>query len=309
MSDYTYIKPTRQDGKACFIHGIAKHLILSLPFLGAAYEDITLHLQLRWSSDNVATPLEAVNSLDTGASDEDALNVQLFTGNTWISMPEHGFPQEYQGCRVLVKTINIDPEAYLYYSWYYVQDGVTIHVTPWVSTTLTSTSGVPKHSELQDRLSADQHPISAITGLSEALSKDYHEVSAHTDAEMADIFVTAGKMITFVGYSNGTISGSVVMRYKTSEGVFGTLTPGISAVLDNDNLTLGDSGAVVPPDLSIVVNVNSGTLEFAGIEVAVDTETNTLDLSSNAVGVENHSLDMGNTSENNTEPSLAELDI
>ena len=304
MSDYTYIKPTRQDGKACFIHGIAKHLILSLPFLGAAYEDITLHLQLRWSSDNVATPLEAVNSIDTGASDEDALNVQLFTGNTWISMPEHGFPQEYQGCRVLVKTINIDPEAYLYYSWYYVQDGVTIHVTPWVSTTLTSTSGVPKHSELQDCLSADQHPISAITGLSEALSKDYHEVSAHTDAEMADIRVSSGKIMTFVGYSNGDTDGVIVMRYKTASGVFGTLSPGISASLDGDNLTLEDAVTGDTPDFSVIIDVVDGVLEFSSTIASVNEDANVLELKDKATGVTDHQLNTGNT-----EPSLSEINV
>jgi hypothetical protein len=286
MSDYTYIRLTKQDGTPCIVESAAGYLAMALPSLGEAYQDTKLHLQIRWSSDNVSTPLEATKTLDTGASDDDASKVTLFDGNTWLNMPEHGFTQAYAGCRVLVNTKTINPDSLLYYSWYYVLDGITIHVTPWVSTRLTATSGIPKHSELQDRNAADQHSISAISGLQEALSKDYQEVSIHTDAEMQDITVSAGKILTFVGYSTGSTDGRVVMRYKTANGVFGTLAPECTG------------GGQVDSDLQITVEDN--ILNVTGSTATITD--NILNLTGNAT-VDNNIL---NTT---YEPSLAETEV
>jgi hypothetical protein len=304
MSDYTYIRLTKVDGSPCMVESVAGYLTIALPSLGAAYQDTKLHLQIRWSSDNVSTPLEAVNTLDTGASDDAASKVTLFDGNTWLSMPEHGFNQDYAGCRVLVNTKSINPDSLLYYSWYYVENGITIHVTPWVSTRLTATAGIPKHSELQDRYSADQHSISSITGLQEALSKDYQEVSIHTDTEMQDIAVSTGKILTFVGYSTGEPNGCVVMRYKTADGTFGTLTPGITATLQEDNLIIedqvtesGESGDTA--DLEIYVE--DDILNITG--TSANVINNILNLNSNSASVNQNIL------ETEQEPSLAETEV
>jgi hypothetical protein len=301
MSDYTYIRLTKQDGTPCMVESAAGYLTVALPSLGEAYQDTKLHLQIRWSSDNVSTPLEATNTLDTGASDTDAAKVTLFDGNTWLNIPEHGFTQAYAGCRVLVNTKAINPDSLLYYSWYYVLDGVTIHVTPWVSTRLTATSGIPKHSELQDRDAANQHSISAITGLQEALSKDYQEVSIHTDAEMQDITVSTGKILTFVGYSTGGTDGCVVMRYKNANGVFGTLTPGITATLQGDNLVIEDeatSNGQGGSDLNITVEDN--ILNITG--TAANVTDSILNITGNATITDN----VLNTT---NEPSLAETEV
>ena len=287
MSDYTYIKLTKQDGTPCIVASAASYLTLALPSLGNAYQDTTLHLQIRWSSDNVADPLGTTNVLDTGATDVNLNKVILFTGSTWISMPEHGFAQSLAGCRVLVDTKGINPDSFLYYSWYYVADGISVHVTPWVSTKLTATAGIPKHSELQDRNSTDQHTISAITGLSEALSKDYHEARVYTDNEMTDMPLP-GRVITFVGYSNGTSTGAVVMRYKTYNGTYGNLTPGITATLEDDNLVIEDE-----------VTAGEG-----GGNVIVDVVDNVLYLTSSNINVEDNIVNI--TSE---EPSLSDVTI
>lgn len=270
MSDYTYIKLTKQDGTPCIVASVASYLTLALPSLGNAYQDTALHLQIRWSSDNVADPLGTTNVLDTGASDINLNKVILFTGSTWISMPEHGFAQSLAGCRVLVDTKGINPDSFLYYSWYYVADGISVHVTPWVSTKLTATAGIPKHSELQDKDAPDQHPISAITGLQDILkninTNDYQEVPVRTDAEMSTVTVGEGKVITFVGYSNGLTTGSIVMRYKNSSGEFGTLAPKLDATLDDDNLILDDNN-VQSGDVNTNISETSLTLDGVGVDV------------------------------------------
>lgn len=295
MSDYTYIKLTKQDGTPCFLNSVAKYLTLSLPSLGEAYQDTTLHLQIRWSSDNVSTPLEATGILDTGASDSDALKVTLFNGETWISFPEHGFTQATAGCRILVETNGINPDALLYYSWYYVEAGVSVYVTPWVSTRLTATAGIPKHSELQDRDSVNQHPISAITGLAEILSKDYQEVSIHTDAEMQDVVVATGKLITFVGYSTGDIGGCIVMRYKTADGVFGNLTPGITATLKDDNLVLEDEATEDAVDSTLSITVENNILNITGTTANVSTYS--LNINGKSTDVIDNSWEIGEEDE------------
>jgi hypothetical protein len=280
MSDIRYIQLKTQDGTSCIPFSVARYLTIALPELSPDYQETTLHLQVRWSLDIISEPLEASDYFDTGARDADRSRLRLFTGNTWILMDSSGFPQTYANCRVIFDTKDIDPDSFIYYSWYYVTNGLAVHVTPWASTKLTATTGIVKHSELQDRARPNQHPIEAITGLSEALSRDYQEVCIKTDADMESIPVSSGKIITFVGYSTGAVGGTVVMRYKTYEGVFGTLTPGISASLEDDNLTLDDGGSNTPD---------------VGVEVAATVTESNMFLQGNAVTVAETSLILDST--------------
>jgi hypothetical protein len=152
----------------------------------------------------------------------------------------------------------------IYYSWYYININTLekVYVEPWVSTKLTATSGIPKHSELQDRNIPDAHSIESITGLTDALNRKYQEVEILTDDQMADVEVAEGKIITFVGYSNGTASGALVMRYKDANGNFGSLVPGITATLTGTNLSLATGNATnVAEDLDIYVTNDTLTVE------------------------------------------------
>lgn len=263
MSDFTYIKLKNQSGLTCVPFTSARYLTIALPELPPAYQDTTLHLQVRWSLDNISDPLDTTNVFDTGVSADN--RVRLFTGSTWLDMPEYGYSQTYANCRVLFDAKGIDPDSYIYYSWYYVDDGITIHITPWASTKLTATSGIPKHSELQDRNKPNQHTIESITGLSEALanagaiSRDYQQVTIKEDSDMNDVHVDEGKIITFVGYSTGSVGGMVCMRYKDSFGNFNNLTPGIQATLDGDKLIIDDNQSA--NDISNAT-VSDGILDF-----------------------------------------------
>lgn len=291
MSDFTYIKLKNQSGGSCIPFTTARYLTIALPELPPAYQDTTLHLQVRWSLDNISDPLDTTSKFDTGESIDN--RVRLFTGSTWLDMPEYGYPQTYANCRVLFDAKGIDPDSYIYYSWYYVDDGITVHITPWASTKLTATSGIPKHSELQDRDKPNQHTIESITGLTEALantgavSRDYQQVCIKTDEDMLDIAVDDGKIITFVGYTTGRTDGAICMRYKTADNTFGTLVGDVHADITNGDLIINnepvtesdvdeeeqklfieDENAYVEPD------EQSMTLE--GSNYIADSENNTL---------------------------------
>jgi hypothetical protein len=282
MSDIKYINLKNSNGTACVPFSAARYLTIALPQLSPEYQENSLHLQIRWALDIVSDPLQASDFIDTGI--DATQRISLFTGSSWISMSEHGFTQDYANCRVMIDTKGIDPFAFLYYSWYYVQNGVTIHITPWASTKLTATAGIPKHSELQDRNATDQHTISAITGLQDILSRDYREIEAKTDASMSNATVPQGKIIIFVGYHDGTANGELCMRYKTASGIFGTLTGNIHAGLEDDDLII--NGGSTQDDENLDISDNSAYVDEAnsmlilsGPSYSVDTENRTLYIS------------------------------
>ena len=282
MSEIKYINFKNSNGTTCMPFSAARYLTIALPELSPEYQENSLHLQIRWALDIVSDPLQASDFVDTGI--DATTRVSLFTGNSWINMPEHGFPQEYANCRVLVDAKDIDPYSFIYYSWYYVCDGVTVHITPWASTKLTATAGIPKHSELQDKNAPDQHPITAITGLQDILSRDYQELAAKTDASMSNVTVPQGKIIIFVGYHDGTVNGELCMRYKTSSGLFGTLTGNIHAGLEDDDLIINGGGTQDDENLDIsdnsaYVDEANATLILSGPSYSVDTENRTLYIS------------------------------
>lgn len=237
-----------------------KHLTLSVP-------DSTrpLYLNIRYTTDysSVSQATDIIDTLSASSADK----VVLFNDTEWHNASVNGISNDYANKRVIVDLAELDSTYVIYYSWYYL-DLVTlekIYVEPWVSTRLTATTSVPKHSELQDRYTPNAHTIDSITGLREALANvahnDYQEVTIKTDAEMADINVSPGKIITFVGYSTGEVTGAVVMRFKDSEGNFGTLAPGLSANLSNDNLIIEHPASA------------SGIISMSNVSVDEENET------------------------------------
>lgn len=262
MSEIKYIKLKAADGTPCVIPSAARYLTISLPQLSEPYRNETLHLQVNYTLANGDS-----GQLDTGLRDADRALVSAFDGSMWNTMPEGGFSQTKDNPRVMVDLGTADSDHYITYTWYYVHQGILIHVTPAASTKLTATAGIPKHSELQDREEADQHPIKAITGLEDVLNRDYQEVRIKTDAEMQNIPVAPGKIITFVGYSDGTATSSVVMRYKTTQGIFGTLTPAITGSLEDDNLIIDDSSTQI--ENTTQTDVVGDTLVVEGTDAAV----------------------------------------
>ena len=231
-----------------------KYLTLSVPDI-----DKSLHLNIRYT-DSYSSVSAATDIIDTLSAD-DANKVALFSDTEWVNVTTDGIQHDYANKRIIVDLAELDSTYVIYYSWYYlnIETLEKVYVEPWVSTRLTATASVPKHSELQDRNIANAHTIDSITGLREALANtvknDYQEVSIKTDAEMADVVVSPGKIITFVGYSTGEITGAVVMRFKDGEGNFGTLAPGLSANLSNGNLTIehskNSSGIVYMNNVSV----------------------------------------------------------
>jgi hypothetical protein len=231
-----------------------KYLTLSVPDI-----DKSLHLNIRYT-DGYSSVSAATDIIDTLSADS-ATKVALFSDTDWVNVTTDGIPHNYANKRIIVDLSNLDSTYVIYYSWYYlnIETLEKVYVEPWVSTRLTATASVPKHSELQDRNIANAHTIDSITGLREALANtaknDYQEVAIKTDAEMADVVVSPGKIITFVGYSTGEVTGAVVMRFKDGEGNFGTLAPGLSANLSNGNLTIehskNSSGIVYMSNVSV----------------------------------------------------------
>ena len=113
MSDIRYIQLKTPDDTSCIPFSVARYLTIALPELSPSYQETSLHLQVRWSLDITSEPLEAVDYFDTGLRDEDNARAELFTGNTWITMPSTGFPQTYANCRVLFDTKDINPDSYI----------------------------------------------------------------------------------------------------------------------------------------------------------------------------------------------------
>lgn len=239
-----------------------KFLTLSIPFLGLELSDKKLHLMVACTPSDNPVSVDDIDELYLDTANNQNNLVKTFTGTTWEAMSAEGFSQSQVGQRVLVDVANVSYDDYIYYSWYYVQDTMPVVVTPWVSTCLTATAGIPKHSELQDRNAPDAHSIEAITGLADVLNRKYQEVEILTDEQMADVEVAEGKIITFVGYSDGTTSGALVMRYKDANGNFGSLVPGITATLTGTNLSLATGNATnVAEDLDIYVTNDTLTVE------------------------------------------------
>lgn len=244
MSDIKYIKLKAADGTPCVIPSAARYLTISLPQLSEPYRNETLHLQVNYTLANGDS-----GQLDTGLRDADRALVSAFDGSTWNTMPEGGFSQTKDNPGVMVDLGNADSDHYITYTWYYVQQGIMIHVTPAASTKLTATAGIPKHSELQDREETDQHPIKAITGLEEALTTEYRIFDIKTDEDMLDVEVAPGKVATFIGYNE---KGKLVLRYKTSDGTFGTIgdTGTLTAHLEEEILDVSLTDQPSPTDVA-----------------------------------------------------------
>lgn len=219
-----------------------KYLTLSVPDI-----DKSLHLNIRYT-DGYSSVSAATDIIDTLSADS-ATKVALFSDTEWVNVTTDGIQHDYANKRIIVDLAELDSTYVIYYSWYYlnIETLEKVYVEPWVSTRLTATASVPKHSELQDRNIVNAHTIDSITGLREALEsagsvttpRDYNEVTVKTDEEMTEVPVTAGKIITFVGYSDGTTSGTITMRYKDANGNFGNLSPKLSASLENGDLNIG----------------------------------------------------------------------
>lgn len=271
MIDSKYIQLKTAEGTNVTPVAASSYLTLAVPDKGPTFSDVRLHLQIRCST-AALTYDNASIAIDTATN---ATGVSIFDGIQWINVDTNGISSDYKNCKVLVNTLSINPDALIYYSWYYLTDnGITVHITPWESTRLTAMSGVPKHSELQHRDLSDQHPISAITGLEERLTRSYNEVSVMRDADLADVKPVSGKIITFIGYSTGDLDGEVVYRYKDSQGNFGNLggssaNKGISAELVNGNLiiTTDDVVALNYEDLTVIEDGDDYTLQSTASRV------------------------------------------
>lgn len=268
MSDFKYIQMTNKAGEQVYpvfptdrtpVSGGLKpitsgavdairtqHLTLAVP----TASDKVLYLAVFYSEGfaSIANSTEHIDTLDTNDLDK----VKIFNNTEWVSCPSSGISQAFENKRVMVDLSGIPTTSTIYYSWYYLDSTSfnAVYVEPWVSTKLTATTSVPKHSELQDRNVRNAHSIDAISGLREELNKDYQEVSVKTDADMANVYPAEGKVITFIGYSTGTIGGSIVTRYKDSIGNYGNLSPAITSTLIGDNLMIntGSTPTVDPFD-------------------------------------------------------------
>jgi hypothetical protein len=240
-----------------------QHLTLAVP----TASDKALYLAVNYSEGfaSINASTEHIDTLDTN----DLAKVKIFNDTEWVDCPSSGISQVFENKRVMVDLSGIPTTSTIYYSWYYLDSTSfnAVYVEPWVSTKLTATTSVPKHSELQDRNTDNAHSIDSITGLRDALNKDYQEVSIKTDAEMANVYPAQGKVITFIGYSTGEAGGSIVTRYKDYNGNYGNLAPAISASLIGDNLVVNTgSTTTVDPFASMWVDGETLVADNARVE-------------------------------------------
>ena len=255
MSDFKYIQITNKAGEQVYpvfptdrtpVSGGLKpitsgavdairtqHLTLAVP----TASDKVLYLAVFYSEGfaSIATSTEHIDTLDTNDLDK----VKIFNNTEWVSCPSSGISKEFENKRVMVDLSGIPTTSTIYYSWYYLDSPFNaVYVEPWVSTKLTATTSVPKHSELQDRNVRNAHSIDSISGLREELNKDYQEVSVKTDADMIDVYPAEGKVITFIGYSTGNAGGVIVTRYKDHNGNYGNLYASTSISFNDGNLDI-----------------------------------------------------------------------
>lgn len=242
-----------------------KYLTLSVPDI-----DKSLHLNIRYT-DGYSSVSAATDIIDTLSAD-DVTKVTLFSDTEWVNVTTDGIQHAYANKRIIVDLSSLDSTYVIYYSWYYLNIDTLekVYVEPWVSTRLTATTSVPKHSELQDRNIVNAHTIDSITGLREALNKDYQEVHIKTDAEMTNVYPAQGKVITFIGYSTGEAGGSIVTRYKDYNGNYGNLSPAISASLIGDNLVV-NTGSTTTVDPFATMWVDGETLVADNARVEDET--------------------------------------